>query len=278
MRQFYVELKREGWEGAQIAAIFTGYTRTSNGVKTTGTHFATFSRDLDGDGRNEWVVGCYFPTRGPEPGSSRMPNMGMMGGRGMIATRDDRARVVIFKKAPNGPWQLDWISPGLGYEFHAPEYNLREVSAGLDQIEHLRLPIDLPDIDGDRRPEIVYQCWSESPVVGALPGIFRFDGTRWVGVGPQSDRFSLRDLDVDGKLEVITGSRYIGYGSGDDDVPRIWRWDGRQYREASTEFPAFYAELAAKYRSYLSRSEKKGEAIDRAVWERAIRKAESLSG
>jgi len=274
MRQFYAELQRAGWEGAQVAAIYTGYVRTGAAVKPTGTHFATLHADVDADGRPEWVVGCYFPTRA----ATSSVSSAAAGGNGTVTVRDDRARVVIFKKGVAGSLRIDWISPGLGYEFHAPEYNLREVSDGLGQMEHLRLPLSLTDIDGDRKFDIAYQCWSESPMVGALPGIYRFDGSRWVGVGPQADRFSLQDVDADGTLEVVTGSRYVGYGSGDDDVPRIWRWTGRQYHEASAEFPRFYTDLTAKYRSYVSRKEQKGEALDRPAWDRAIRKATSLAG
>jgi hypothetical protein len=278
MRQFYAELKREGWDGAQIAAIYTGYARTDTGIKTTGSQFATFYGDLDGDRRPEWVVGCYFPSRStPTPDPQSM--MGGMGGRaGMVTLRDDRSRIVIFKHATNEPWRIDWISPGLGYEFHAPDYNLQEVVEGLDQQDNLRLPLSLLDVDGDGRPELVYQSWSESAVVGAMPGVFRFDGSRWVSIAPQADRFSLQDLNRDGKLEIITGSRFVGYGSGDDDVPRVWRWSGRQYQEASTEFTAFYGELTLKYKKVMARKEQKGEVFDRAAWERAIRKAASLAG
>jgi hypothetical protein len=279
MRQFYAELKREGWEGAQVAAIHTGYAKTEAGLKTTGTHFATLYGDLDGDQRPEWVVGCYVPSR---PGSASEPQTGMSGmmpvrGAGSGSIRDDRARVAIFKRS-NDAWRLNWISPGLGYEFHAPDYNVQEVNAGLEQIETLGLPLALLDVDRDGRPEITYQCWSESPVIGALPGIYRYDGTRWIGIAPQADRFSVQDVDRDGKMEVITGSRYVGYGTGDDDVPHVWRWNGRRYQEASSDFPTFFSALAVRYRKTLSRKEQKGEAFDRAAWERAIRKAASLAG
>lgn len=279
MRQFYAELKQEGWDGAQIAAIYTGFTRTETGIKTSGSHFATFYGDLDGDHRPEWVVGCYFPSRStPTPDPQSMMG-GMMGGRtSMVTLRDDRARIVIFKRTNNEPWRINWISPGLGYEFHAPDYNVMEVAEGLEQQDNLRLPLSLLDVDADGRPELVYQSWSESPVVGAMPGVFRFDGTRWVSIAPQADRFSLQDLNHDGKMEIITGSRFVGYGSGDDDVPRVWRWSGRQYQEASTEFTTFYGELALKYKKAMARKEQKGEAFDRAAWERALRKAASLAG
>lgn len=279
MRQFYAELKHEGWEGAQIAAIYTGYSRGETSVKTVGSQFATLYGDLDGDHRPEWVVGCYFPSRSkPTPDPQTMMG-GTMGSRGgMVTLRDDRTRIVVFKRANNEPWRIDWVSPGLGYEFHAPDYNLQEVAEGLDQQDNLRLPLSLVDVDGDGRPELVYQCWSESAVVGAMPGVFRFDSTRWVNVAPQADRFSLQDLDHDGKIEVLTGSRFVGYGSGDDDVPRVWRWSGRQYQEASTGYAAYYKELAAKYKRVLARKEQKGESFDRAAWERAIRKAASLAG
>lgn len=280
MRQFYAELKREGREGAQIAAIYTGYARADTGIKTTGSQFATLYGDLDGDHRPEWIVGCYFPSHStPTPDPQSMMG-GTMGGRGgMVTLRDDRARIVIFKRVNNNePWRIDWISPGLGYEFHAPNYNLQEVAEGLDQQENLRLPLSLVDVDADNRLELAYQCWSESEVVGAMPGVFRFDGARWVSVAPQADRFSLQDLDHDGKIEVVTGSRFVGYGSGDDDVPRVWRWSGRQYQESSTGFTAFYGDLAAKYRKAMARKEQKGEVFDRAAWERAIRKAASLAG
>jgi hypothetical protein len=280
MRQFYAELKREAGERAQVAAIHTGYARTdTGGLKTTGTHFATLYADVDGDRKPEWIVGCYLPSRTGTTAEPQGGMSGMMPVRGGIgAVRDDRARVVIFKRNGSDPWRISWISPGLGYEFHAPDYNVQEVSAGLEPVESLSLPVALVDVDRDGRPEIAYQCWSESPIVGALPGIYRFDGTRWVGIAPQADRFSLQDLDRDGKMEVITGSRYVGYGTGDDDVPHVWRWNGRRYQEASTEFPAYFNGLATKYRKLISRKEQKGEPYDRAAWDRAIRKAVSLAG
>ncbi|MGV3722894.1 MAG: hypothetical protein ACO1SX_18500, partial [Actinomycetota bacterium] len=168
MLQFHAEFLRAGWEGAQLAAICTGFARAGATVKPTGTQFATLYADLDGDRRPEWVVGAYFPLRA----ATAPPTSSSMSTRGMVTTRDDRARVVIFRKPFAGPWRIDWISPGLGYEFRAPEYNLREVAEGLGQMEHLRPPLSITDIDGDRRPDIIYQCWSESPVVGALPGIY----------------------------------------------------------------------------------------------------------
>ena len=278
MRQFYAELKREGWESAQIAAIPTGYTKTDIGLRTTGTHFATLYGDLDGDQRPEWVVGCYLPSRSgsdADPQSAMPGMMPVVGAPGR--TRDDRARVAVFKRNSEG-WRLNWLSPGLGYEFHAPDYNLQEVNAGLEQIETLSLPLALVDVDHDGRPEIAYQCWSEAPTIGALPGIYRYDGTRWVGIAPQADRFSVQDVDRDGKMEVVTGSRYVGYGTGDDDVPHVWRWNGRRYQEASADFPTFFSALATRYRKLVSRKEQKGEAFDKAAWDRAIRKAVSLSG
>jgi hypothetical protein len=274
MLHFQSELKRQGWEDAQIAIIHSGYSRSGGTVKPTGSQFATLFADLDGDHRAEWIVGCYVPSKAapvPDPGMT-----GMTGRGGMIKLRDDRARVAVFKKREDG-WRLEWISPGLGFEFHAPEHNLQEVVEGLSAFEHLGLPLSLSDVDADGRLEIVYHCWSESDAVGALPGIYRFDGNRWVNTAPQADRFTLRDVDGDGKQEVITGTRFIGFGSGDDDVPRVWRWSGRQFQEASADFPQFYADLANRYRSYVSRKEGKGESFDRPAWERAIRKVTSLA-
>lgn len=177
-----------------------------------------------------------------------------------------------------GHWRADWRSPGLGYEFCEPSFNRWEVENGLDRLENLRVPLSLIDVDGDGRLEIAYHCRGEAPMQGAMPGIYRYDGQRWVAIAPQGDRFSLQDVDRDGRLEVITGSRRIGQGMGDDDVPRVWRWNGRQYQDTSREFPRFYADLAARYTAYVQQMEERGVDFNREVWERAIQKASSLSG
>lgn len=277
--QFHNELQRQGWQGAAVAVVPVDYVESAGSVRPAGSQFATLYGDVTGDGQPDWVVGYTFPSEAaaaPEPGGTMFGIMGR--GRFDVPARDDRARIVVFVRDGAGRWRFSWRSPGLGYEFCEPKYNLREVELGLERLEHVRLPLALADIEGDGRLEIVYQAWSESPAVGALPGVYRFDGTRWTSVAPQADRFSLQDVDGDGKLEVVTGSRYIGYGTGDDDVPRVWRWNGRQYEEASSYFPLFYAELVVRYRRYVQSMEQRGEPFDRAAWQRAIQKATSLSG
>jgi hypothetical protein len=270
--QFHNELERSGWHGATLAMVPSAYVRESGKVRGVGAQFATLFGDVDGDGKGEWVVGCYLPVRELAPGESASTDMMKN------APRDNRAHLAMFKNDGAGHWRLEWFSPGLGYEFRDPDYNVREVENGLDNLENLRPPLSLVDINNDHHMEIAYLCWSEAPTIGGLPGVYRFGGKRWVNVAPQADRFSLRDLRRDGKLEVVTGTRYIGYGSGDDDVPRVWRWNGRQYEEASTEYPQFYAELARRYRAYVQKMESTGEKFERTVWERAIKKAVSLAG
>jgi hypothetical protein len=264
MAQFYAEFRRRGWLETQIAPVTTAYAQSGSLVLHVDAQFATFSGDVDGDGADEWVVGCYFLVR-PAPGADPL-------------AQDDRARVVVFKEDNAALWRAHWRSPGLGYEFSEPEFNVEEVARGLDDVRHLLLPLSLQDVDGDASLEIVYHCRSHSPAVGGLPGVLRYDGARWVSVAPQGDRFSLRDLDGDRRMEVVTGSRRIGHGSGDDDVPRVWRWRDRQYREASAEFPQFYANLAIRYTECVRRMEQRAEMFNRAAWERAIQKAVTLSG
>ena len=272
LRQFHNELERQGWHVAGPAPLPVGYLREGESVRPVGTHFATLYGDVDGDRQPEWVVGYHFPPRKGPAGSAST------GSRSSASAQDDRAHIVVFKREENR-WKSAWISPGLGYEFQVPKFNMREVGAGLDAAEHLGLPLSLVDIDGDGHLEISYQCWSESETVGALPGVYRYDGSRWTSVAPQADRFSLQDVDGDGKsLEVVTGSRYVGYGMGDDDVPRVWRWNGRQYQEASSDFPDFYARLARRYAEHVRHLEQTGEEFERPVWERAIQKAASLAG
>jgi hypothetical protein len=259
--QFHNEMKRNGWASFQIAVIPIGYERDNGMIHEGAGQFATLHGDVDGDGRPEWVVGCDH-----------------VSASGSTSSQDDQARIVIFKKDGAGRWRLLWRSPGLGEKFGVPRFNIEEVEKDLDQVENLCLPLALLNVNGDDRLEILYYCWSESEAVGALPGIYRYEGNRWVNVAPQSDRFSVLDLDGDGKLEVVTGSRRIGYGMGDDDVPRVWRWNGRQYEEASREFPQFYATLAARYSQYVRRMQVNGEPFQRAIWDRAIQKANSLKG
>ncbi len=268
--QFHNELERAGWRGASLALVPSGYVREGGKVRGVGAQFATLYGDVDGDGRPEWVIGCYLSLHGPAP----VDDSGVLRGN----PRDDRAHLAVFKGDGAGHWRLSWFSPGLGYEFREPDFNVREVENGLDTLDSLRPPLSLVDIANDRRMEIAYICWSEAPAIGGLPGVYRFDGRRWGNIAPQADRFSLRDLRRDGKLEVVTASRYIGYGSGDDDVPRVWRWNGRKYEEASSEYPQFYADLTRRYRAYVQKMESSGEKFERTVWERAIRKASSLAG
>jgi hypothetical protein len=263
MAQFYAELRRQpGWFEVQIATVPTGYLLTGHTIVEVGTQFATYFGDVDGDRQSEWVVGCYV---GIEDAANAM-------------AQDGRARVAVFDQDAEGIWRATWRSPGLGFEFAEPVYNAEEVATGLDELEHLLLPLSLTDIDGDRRLEIAFHCRSALESVGGLPGVYRLDGRRWVSVAPQADRFSLRDVDGDKKLEAVTGTRRIGHGTGDDDVPRVWRWKDRQFREASGEFPRFYADLSLRYSDFLKRKLARGENVNRAAWERAIQKAASLSG
>ena len=277
--QFHNEMERNGWQGAVPAVIPTSYTHVKGYVSAASYQFATLYGDVDGDNRPEWVAGYYFSAKSTSAADPKS------GGRASdadtnpaAALRDDRARIVVFDREGNGPWRVEWRSPGLGFEFHVPEFNITEVQSNLERLENLRPPLSLVDIDGDRRLEIVYNCWSASELMGALPGVYRHEGNRWLSVAPQADRFSLQDVDDDGKLELITGSPYVGYGMGDDDVPRVWRWNGRQYQEASSEFPQFYADLASRYTAYVKDMESRREPFKRPVWERAIQKAMSLAG
>jgi hypothetical protein len=268
LRQFYAGFEARNWHGVVIPFVPTGYTRHVDGrVIPWDGRRATLQGDLDGDGRPEWVVACYLPVPS-DTGTGAAARM----------VPDARARIVVFREDPDGHWRLDWASSGLGYEFRAPEYNLREVEADLDSFEHLRPPLALVDADGDGRLDIFYHSWSRSEEVGALPGIFRRVESRWLNVAPQSDRFSLVDLDLDGRMEVITGSPGIGHGNGDDDVPRVWRWTGSTYQEASREFPFFYRELARRYASYLARTRASAGPNGNGPWRRAYQKALSLSG
>jgi len=263
MAQFYGDLRKQpGWQDVQIATVPTGYLLTGQTIIELGTQFATFFGDVDGDRKAEWVVGCYVAI---EDTSNLM-------------ALDGRARVAVFKQDPAGVWRAVWRSPGVGFEFAAPVYNAEEVATGLDDLSNLLLPLSLTDIDADGRLDIALHCRSALESVGGLPGVYRHDNGRWVSVAPQADRFSLRDVDGDKKLEVVTGSRRIGHGSGDDDVPRVWRWKDRQFREASSEFPRFYAELSTRYSEFLKAKLARGEAVNRTAWERAIQKAASLAG
>lgn len=264
MAMLYTELrKKPGFEDAQIATVPVRYVQTGGAVFPVGAQFATFQGDVDGDRKPDWVVGCYVPVQNRTPARP--------------LSQDDRARIAVFRRDAAGKWNV-WCSPGLGSDFSEPSYNVEEVLNGLDDLRNLILPLSLVDVDHDGRKEIAYHCRSQSAALGGLPGVYRLDGSRWINIAPQADRFSLQDLDGDRKLEVITGSRRIGHGSGDDDVPRVWRWRDRQYREASSEFPRFYSDLASRYQEYIRRREQSGEPFDRSAWERAIQKATLLSG
>jgi hypothetical protein len=245
---------------ATIARIPGAYRLRKGRVVSFRPVEAILYGDVDGDGRREFVVGCYFRSE--------------IGSQG---PRDDRARLAVFKLL-GGHWALAWTSPGLGYEFDRPRNNVEEVEKGIDRVENLQPPVQLVNVGGTDQLGIAYFAWSESASVGALPGVYRWSGSRWRNVAPQAERFTLRDLNGDGSIEVVAGTRYIGYGSGDDDVPRVYRWSADHFEEASSLFPGFYSELAQSYRDYLRRLEgpRRGAAA-RDVWQRALQKAESLS-
>lgn len=280
MQQFYAEFAAHGWKDVVIPVVPSNYAQQGTELVGSDQRKSTLYGDVDGDGHPDWVVACYVATEPVMTSDPQDSMSGMPGGSGGAAVpiRDDRARLGVFTRDGAGRWKLRWKSPGLGYEFRPPKYNLWEVSKGLDQPENLRPCISLVDVDGDRCLEIVYHCWSQTDSVGGLPGVLRHDGSRWVSVAPQADRFSLQDVNHDGRLEVITASPFVGFGSGDDDVPRVWRWNGRQYQEASSEFPMFYKELASRYEAFIRRMQTRGEEFKKSAWERALQKAASLAG
>jgi len=86
-------------------------------------------------------------------------------------------------------------------------------------------------VDKDGRLEIVYYCRSESRSLGALPGVYRFNGQRWVSIAPQADRFSLRDLDGDGKMEIIAAlySTFVVAADGSPRGAKMTTTKGRVY-------------------------------------------------
>ncbi len=278
-RQIYAALAEKGWSSAILARVPTSYTAGESGVQVGDYQEAVLQGNVDEDDQPEWVLGLYFPLRMPGmPEAEETPFSMMARMDPARAAHDDRASIVVLKKDTSGQLKVSWRSPGLGFEFGAPRFNMREVDLGIEPLRNLRTALALVDVDGDRRLEIQYSCWSQTSSVGLLPGVYRWDRSRWVSVAPQADRFCLLDLNRDGKLELVTGSRHIGYGMGDDDVPRVWRWKDGQYQEASTEFPRYYGALARRYQDYVRRSTERGEKVDTAVWERAIQKATSLSG
>jgi hypothetical protein len=277
-RQFLIELERMGWH-AQLSEMPSAFVQRPDGhVDAVRVRPAAAAGDVDGDGRVEWVVAYYFQSDDPT-GIRALDDVERRKEPPAPEVRtDDRARIVIFKRDGGGRWRFHWRSPGLGHAFRTSEYNVQEVQDGLDTVGNLRPALALVDVDGDQTLEIAYQCASATGEGGNLPGVYRHTGGRWVSVAPQADRFTLLDLDHDGRLEVVTGSRFVGAGGGDDDVPRAWRWNGRQYQEASSSFPAFYAGLVARYQQYVKRHEKDGPSFNREMWDRAILKAGSLAG
>ena len=246
--------------GASIAILPSQYTLSDGKVQATGHRFAMMRGDVDGDKRAELVCAAYYP---PAP---VMPS----------SFRDDRARIVVFKREKD-EWVRSYTSPGLGFEFTAATHNLEEVERGLAPLDATPLPLNFVDVDRDGSREVAFYAASQDPDAGGLlPGIYRWTNARWVNLAPTGQRFGVRDLNGDGTLEVVVGSRYVGYGMGDDDVPRVYHWTGRKYEEASTQYPSFYADLARRYRTHVEGMSRRGETYPQQAWERAIQKAQSL--
>lgn len=270
---FHELMRRDGWDGVQIARLPVRYEIEAGGVRPVGDRPAALRADLTGDGEAEWVVGAYLPTR-----PSEAPRQGPFAARDRaLSAPSERARLAVFQSV-QGHWKLVWRSAGLGYKFSPNAYVLKEVEQKVERIEGLLPPFGVADIDGDGAKEIVYQTWGRSSTEGGLPGIFRWDSARWVEVAPPGDRFSLRDLDGDHRLEVITASQFVGQNSGEDDVPRVWRWNAGRYQDASSMFPEYYRDLLERYRSHVTELRRIGAPVDEEAWKRALTKAGSLAG
>ena len=121
---------------------------------------------------------------------------------------------------PEGLAPILSVDP-LEYEVVTParsrlKLRLEEKSEGLPTTGFWRSNLDVGDVDGDGRPEVV----TTPPRLGGGDfRIFRYDGGTWTSVTPELSGdetlnssyggVAVRDLDGDGKLDVVT----IGHGS-----------------------------------------------------------------
>ena len=95
------------------------------------------------------------------------------------------------------------------------------------------------DIVGDGRPTIVF-LGVMSPAAGVKLSLFRWHGGAYQRVGiDASERYyvvEIRDYDGNAINELSVGSLPIRHG----DLPQVFRWNGREYVEATDAFPEAY--------------------------------------
>lgn len=171
------------------------------------------------------VLGC-----GCAAGEAQIGKIALGGCNAAEQGRSDKAAVAAFVSKM-------WDSKGIG---------------GLDPLEVMEFK--WVDLAGNGRCELVFTCWGAAvsslyiewqDSSQVLPGEANVE-VRHANIGEKENTFnsSIRDLNGDGKKEIIMSSYLAPRGRRGADVtpvwPQVYRLQGEKYVPASADFPEFY--------------------------------------
>ncbi len=203
---------------------------------------ATFLRDIDGDGKPEWVVNSWNQKRPSLAWSFTKKSDGYALESKMIGDRnghgmgfgdvngDNREDVLIdggwFERPEGDLWAKPWA-------FHTADW------------KHASCPMLPHDVDGDGRLDVIvgnahgYGLWWYKQGTPNDDGSLTFEKKAIDETFSQPHALALADLDGDGRPELITGKRFHAHNGkdpGGNEPPVVY---GYSWAKDSTDFHKF---------------------------------------